>query len=114
MNEVKFKEYQKKHNNGYIETDIIAYIDITIAAKNIFGNIVREAYQVISKYNDLNETKENWKQLCQDMSVNVNISKNNIEVDNEQFVIIEFTNGNVVEFFSSEWGHIAKNDESIF
>ena len=111
MNKVKFKEYQKKHNNGYIETDLIAYVDITTAAKDIFGNIVKEAYQVISEYNELNETKENWKRLCKNMSVNV--SKNHIEVDNENYVIIEFTNGNIVEFFSSEWGHITKSDGFI-
>jgi hypothetical protein len=111
MNKVKFREYQKKHNNGYIETNLIAYVDITTTARNIFGNIVRGAYQVISEYNELNETRENWKQLCKNMSVNV--SENYIEVDNENHVIIEFTNGNIVEFFSSEWGHITKSDELI-
>ena len=112
MSEVKFKQYKKKHNNGYIETVTIAYFDITLEIKSIFGNIVKNAYQIISEYNEMNETMEDWKQLCQDMTVN--ISKNTIEVDNEQFVIIEFINGNIVEFFSSEWGHIAKNNESIF
>jgi hypothetical protein len=112
MAKVKFKEYQRKIDNGFIENVTIAYIDITHEAKNIFGNIVKKANQIVSEYNEMYGSLNGWKEECR--SIQNNSTKDYIEVDNEHYVIVEFTNGNVVEFFSSEWGHITKNDRNIF
>ena len=112
MAKVKFKEYQRKNDNGFLETVTIAYIDITSEAKNIFGNIVKKANQIVNEYNEMYGSLNGWKEECR--SIKNNSTNDYIEVDNEHCVIVEFTNGNVVEFFSSEWGHIIKNDKNIF
>lgn len=42
MTKAKIKEYQYKRSDGFIETKLIAYIDVTKNVKNIFGDIVKK------------------------------------------------------------------------
>ena len=56
---VKFGKRKVKQVTGFIETEIIAYVDVTKIAKNIFDN-VKKAIIVQDTYYQLG-TLEEWK-----------------------------------------------------
>ena len=105
----KIKECKYKHSNGFTETKLIAYIDVTKNAKNIFGNIVKKAIAIVDEYDDMKGSKSEWKNLIKEVEYDVN-NKNVLNVDTS-VVYITFTNGKCVKFYSSEWGTINVADE---
>lgn len=104
MTKIKFKDIQKKHNHEFVEDVTTAYIDITNETKNIFGNIVKKAILIVGEYNEMMGSLDEWKQIYKETEYEFN---NYIEIDGNSMYII-FTNGNVVEFSTSEWGNISK------
>lgn len=111
MTKIKFKNVQKKHNNGFVEDITTAYIDITNETKNIFGNIVKKAILIVGEYDEMMGSLDEWKRIYKETEYEFN---NYIEIDGNSMYIV-FTNGNVVEFSASEWGNINKcNISNIF
>ena len=107
MMKAKIKEYQYKRSDGFIETKLIAYIDVTKNAKNIFGDIVKKAIIVVDEYNEIKGSKSEWKNLVKE--VEYNVGNKVLKVD-ANVAYITFTNGKCVKFYSSEWGTIATAD----
>ena len=109
MTKAKIKECKYKHSNGFIETKLIAYIDVTKNAKNIFGNIVKKAIAVVDEYDDMKGSKSEWQNFVKEVEYDIG-NKNVLNVD-ANVVYITFTNGKCVKFYSSEWGTINATDE---
>ena len=102
---IKFKEYKHKQTNGYIENVILAYIDVTSEMKEILGNIIKNAIIKIETYHEAYGTIDEWKESVKRNQYDIN--KEHIQVDGT-VLYITLTNGSIVEFFTSEWGHIQK------
>lgn len=100
---VKFKEFQRKHSDGFVETTTAAYIDITPEMKDMWGNVIKNAIVVLGEY--YGGDMEKWKQSYREDKYN--IDKGHISVDGTT-VYVTLTNGNVIEFYTSEWGNINK------
>ena len=109
MTKAKIKECKYKRSDGFIETKLIAYIDVTKNAKNIFGNIVKKAIAVVDEYDDMKGSKSEWQNLIKEAKYDVG-NKNVLNVD-ASVVYITFTNGKHVKFYSSEWGTINVADD---
>ena len=99
---VKFKEFQKKHDNGFVETSTAAYVDVTSEMKDMWGSVVKNAILVLGEFygGSLEEWKKSWEGQF-------NVDKGHISVDGTT-VYATLTNGNIIEFYTSEWGHISK------
>lgn len=79
------------------------------SAKNIFGDIVAEAYLVYEYYaGDSDEDIENEFRS----SVNSLTTKDNSISYDGCKIALEFTNGKKVSFGNSEWAHIEKLDSN--
>lgn len=101
---IKFTESVLKHDNGFVEDIVIAYVDVTPEAKNIIGSFVKSAKLIVSQ-NSKNNSSSEWKDELKDVSIDV--SDNNINVDGNTLVV-EFSNGNIVSFYTSEWGWVSR------
>ncbi len=102
---IKFAESVLKHDNGFVENIVIAYVDVTSEAKNIIGNFVKSAKLIVSQSSkhSSSEWKDEWK------NVSIEVSDNNINVDGNTLVV-EFSNGNIVSFYTSEWGWVSRKE----
>jgi len=109
MAKAKIKEYQHKRSNGFVETKLIAYIDVTKNVKNIFGDIVKKAIVVVDEYDEMKGSKSEWRNFIKEAGYNVG-NENVLSVDNS-FTYITFTNGKCIRFYSSEWGTIREINE---
>lgn len=109
MTKAKIKEYQHKHSDGFVETKLIAYIDVTKNAKNIFGNIVKNAIVVVDEYDEMKGSKSEWRNFVKEVEYDIG-NENVLNVDTS-FVYITFTNGKCIKFYSSEWGAIRETNE---
>lgn len=105
----KIKEYQHKRSNGFVETKMIAYIDVTKNAKNIFGDIVKKAIVVVDEYDEMKGSKSEWQNFIKEVEYDVG-NENVLSVDTS-FAYITFTNGKCIRFYSSEWGTIRETNE---
>lgn len=95
MTKAKIKEY---------ETKLIAYIDVTKNAKNIFGDIVKKAIIVVDEYDEMKGSKSEWQNIIKEVEYDVGDKVLNVDAN---VAYITFTNGKCVKFYSSEWGTIA-------
>jgi len=109
MTKAKIKECKYKHSDGFIETKLIAYIDVTKNAINIFGNIVKKVIAIVDEYDNMKGSKSEWQNLVKEVKYDVG-NKNVLNVD-ASVVYITFTNNKCVKFYSSEWGTINAADE---
>ena len=60
--------------------------------KEIFGDIVKCAYVRITEYNG---------------GSMVSVNNNAVDVDYEDTLVVELTNGKFIKFWSSEWGQLS-------
>lgn len=104
MAKAKIKEYQHKRSDGFVETKLIAYIDATKNAKNIFGDIVKKAIVVVDEYDEMKGSKFKWQNIVKEVEYDVGNKVLNVDAS---VAYITFTNGKCVKFYSSEWGTIA-------
>ena len=104
MAKAKIKRYQYKRSNGFVETKLIAYIDVTNNAKNIFGDIVKKAIVVVDEYDEMKGSESEWRNLVKEVRYDVD-NKNVLNVDSS-VAYITFKNGKCIKFYSSEWGTI--------
>ena len=109
MTKAKIKEYQYKCSNGFVETKMIAYIDVTKNAKNIFGNIVKKAIVVVDEYDEMKGNISEWRNLVKEVRYDVG-NENVLSVDSS-VAYITFINGKCIKFYSSEWGTIRETNE---
>lgn len=109
MTKAKIKEYQSKCSDGFVEKKLIAYIDVTSNAKNIFGNIVKKAIVVVDEYDEMKGSESEWRNLVKGVRYDVG-TENVLSVDSS-VAYITFTNGKRVKFYSSEWGTIRETNE---
>ena len=103
MVKAKIKEYQYKRSDGLIEIKLIAYVDVTNNAKNIFGDIVKKAIVVVDEYDEMKGDESEWRNLVKE--VRYDVDENVLRVDSS-VAYITFTNGKCIKFYSSEWGSI--------
>ena len=109
MKKAKIKEYQHKRSNGFVETKLIAYIDVTKNAKNIFGDIVKKAIEVVDEYDEMKGSESEWRDFVEEVEYDVG-NENVLNVDTS-IIYITFTNGKCIKFYSSEWGTIRETNE---
>ena len=102
---VQFKTFELKRNDGFFDYTTAAYVDVTNEAKCIFGDIVKNAILIVMIYDESMGTLEEWKDIYQNQDFD--ITENSINVDGTS-VYITFNNGNIIDFYTSEWGHIYK------
>lgn len=76
---------------------------LTEIAKNIFGDIAVKAFYSTEFYGHLKE-EQMLKYIDDDINESTH-SDNVIDID-EKTIVVEFSNGKKVAFFSSEWGSI--------
>jgi hypothetical protein len=104
MVKVKIKEYQYKRSDGFVETKLIAYTDVTKNAKNIFGDIVKKAIVVVDEYDEMKGSKSEWRDF---VKVEYDVGNENVLNVDSSVAYITFINGKCVKFYSSEWGTIS-------
>lgn len=109
MTKAKIKECKYKHSDGSIETKLIAYIDVTKNAKNIFGDIIKKAIAVVDEYDEMKDSKSEWQDVIKEVEYDIG-NENVLNVDTS-IVYITFTNDKRIKFYSSEWGTISVADE---
>ena len=105
---VKFGKRKVKQVTGFIETRIIAYVDVTKIAKNLFDNVKR-AIIVQDTYYQF-ETLEEWKKSQKEAASKIDDKDRKLDIDGQD-LIIEFKSGKVIEFHTSEWGRVTSIKE---
>lgn len=102
---VRFKDYKCKKTDGQTDTATVAYIDVTSEMTEIWGSIIKDAILIVDKYHESIGTFDKWKESVKKNQYD--ITKEHIQVDRTT-LYATLTNGNTVEFFTSEWGHVEK------
>ena len=103
MAKIKFGEKKTKREDGFIETTMVAYADVTKIAKNIFGD-VKKSYLILDAYYK-GEPIEDWKKNIKEQYSSIKDSDMGLEVD-AKTLYVEFVNGKVASFTTSEWGSV--------
>ena len=99
----KFGKIKVKKNNGFIDTELVAYVDITKIAKNLFDNVKRAILIQNKFYDDI--PLEEWKESQREIASKIDSNSKALDIDAAK-LIIEFSSGKVTSFRTSEWGEI--------
>ena len=104
----KFGKRKVKHSDGFIDTETIAYVDVTKTIKNFFKDTKRAVIIQATYYED--ESLEDWKKSQREISAKIKDDGKHLNVDGQE-LIIELSNGKCVSFWTSECGSLNLKDE---